>query len=65
MAQSFAGQAQGFGLAILTQIASSDWPDKFGLRKPMEKFLYKGSKTGFQVMTAAARQFGGGKSSGT
>jgi alkylation response protein AidB-like acyl-CoA dehydrogenase len=62
MAQSFAGQAQGFGLAILTQIASSDWPDKFGLRKPMEKFLYKGSKTGFQIMTAAARQFGGGKS---
>ena len=64
MATSFAGQAQGFGLAILTQIASSEWPDKFGLRKPMEKILYRGSKTGFQVMTTVARRFDSGKPAG-
>jgi hypothetical protein len=51
MASTFMGQAQGFGLAILNQMASSEWPDKFKLRKPIEKLLYQGSKTGFQVMT--------------
>ncbi len=57
MASTFMGQAQGFGLAILTQMASSEWPDKFKLRKPIEKLLYQGSKTGFQVMTKVSRQF--------
>lgn len=66
MTQTFMGQAQGFGLAILTQMASSEWPDKFKLRKPIEKLLYRGSKTGFQVMTKAARQFAGnGKTGGS
>ena len=51
------GQAQGVGLAILNQIASSDWPDKLKLRKPIEKMLYQGSKTGFKVMTKVSRQF--------
>ncbi len=54
---TFMGQAQGVGLAILNQIASSDWPDKLKLRKPIEKMLYQGSKTGFKVMTKVSRQF--------
>lgn len=62
-ASSLAGQVQGFGLAILNRIASSDWPDKLNVRKPMEKFLYQGSKTGFRVMTTAARQFSTPKTS--
>jgi len=65
MASTFMGQAQGFGLAILTQMASSEWPDKFKLRKPIEKLLYQGSKTGFQVMTKVSRQFASsGKTNG-
>lgn len=61
---TFMGQAQGVGLAILNQIASSDWPDKLKLRKPLEKMLYQGSKTGFSVMTKVSRQFASSGSSG-
>ncbi len=65
MTQSFMGQAQGYGLSIITKMASSDWLDKLKIRKPMEKVLYQGSKTGFQVMTKVGRQFASSGKSGS
>lgn len=51
------GKVQGFGLAMLTRFASSDLPDRLNLRDTIEKVLYQGSKTGFQMATTAARGF--------
>ncbi|MEY2863264.1 MAG: hypothetical protein RLY58_971, partial [Pseudomonadota bacterium] len=51
------GKVQGFGLAMLTRFASSDLPDRLNLRDTIEKVLYQGSKTGFQMATTTARGF--------
>ena len=57
-----ANQVQGLGLNVLNRFAQSDWPDRLGVRKSIEKLLYTGTRTGFQLAGAAARQFGkGGK----
>lgn len=61
---SLLGKAQGLGLFVLTQFASSDIADRFKLRKPIETMLYQGSKTGFQLATQTARLFKPVKSSG-
>ncbi|HET8732067.1 MAG TPA: acyl-CoA dehydrogenase family protein [Moraxellaceae bacterium] len=52
-----ANQAQGFGLNVLNRFAQSDWPDRLGMRKSIERLLYAGSRTGFQLAGAVARQF--------
>lgn len=57
-----ANQIQGMGLGLLSRFAQSDWPDRFGVRKPVERLLYSGSKTGFKLMGVAARQFSKGPS---
>lgn len=57
-----ANQIQGMGLGMLSRFAQSDWPDRFGVRKPVERLLYSGSKTGFKLMGVAARQFSKGPS---
>lgn len=57
-----ANQIQGMGLGVLSRFARSDWPDRFGLRRPIEKLLYSGSKAGFQLVGVAARQFSKGPS---
>ncbi|HCO09374.1 MAG TPA: acyl-CoA dehydrogenase, partial [Acinetobacter ursingii] len=44
-------KAQGFGLSLLTKMASSDLLDQFKLRKLIEKSLYQGSKTGFKALS--------------
>ena len=44
-------KAQGFGLSLITKLASSDMLDQLKLRKFVEKSLYQGSKTGFKVLT--------------
>lgn len=54
-----ANQLQGFGLNMLNRFARSDWPDRLRMRKSIEKVLYAGTRTGFQLAGAAARQFGG------
>lgn len=61
-----ANQVQGLGLNVLNRFAQSDWPDRLGMRKSIEKLLYAGTRTGFQVAGAMARQFakGGGKIEG-
>lgn len=55
-----ANQMQGFGLNMLSRLAQSEWPERLGLRKSVEKLLYAGTRTGFQLAGAAARQFGSG-----
>lgn len=52
-----ANQIQGLGLNYLNRFAQSDWPDRLKVRKPIEKLLYTGSKTGFQLLGAATRTF--------
>lgn len=51
------GKVQGFGLAILTQFAASDLPDRFKIRNTVEKMLYVGSKNGFKLVATASRSF--------
>ncbi len=48
---------QGWGLEVLSRIAGADWPDRLGLRRPMEKALYQGSRQGFHWASAAAKRF--------
>lgn len=50
---------QGLGLNVLNRIAGAEWPDRLGLRKPMEKLLYQGSKNGFRLATTAVKSFSG------
>ncbi|MDI1300794.1 MAG: acyl-CoA dehydrogenase family protein [bacterium] len=52
-----ANEMQGFGLNMLNRFASSHWPDTLKVRKSFEKLLYTGSRTGFQLAGAVARQF--------
>lgn len=49
----------GFALNVLNRFAGSDWADKLGLRKPVEKSAYTLTRTGFKLIATAARQFGG------
>lgn len=58
-----ANQVQGLGLNVLNRFAQSHWPDRLGVRKPIEKLLYTGTRTGFQLAGAVARQFAGNKAS--
>lgn len=51
-------ELQGFGLNMLSRFAQSDWPDRLRVRKPVEKLLYTGSRTGFQLIGVMSRQFG-------
>ncbi|MEL0028989.1 MAG: acyl-CoA dehydrogenase family protein, partial [Perlucidibaca sp.] len=59
-----ANQIQGLGLNVLNRFAQSDWPDRLKVRKPVEKLLYSGSKTGFQLLGVAARTFQPAKGAG-
>lgn len=45
------------GLRTLSQMAGSPTLDRLGLRKPTEKVLYHGTKTGFRAVIAANRAF--------
>jgi len=56
-----ARDAQGYALHLLNRFAGSDWADKLGLRKPVEKSAYTLTKTGFRLATTAARKFSGPK----
>lgn len=50
-------KAQGLGLSLITKIAGSKVLDQLKLRKFVEKSLYKGSKTGFKVLTKTQKAF--------
>lgn len=47
-------------LQMLGRFARSPAVDRYGLRKPAEKLLYTGSRSGFRLVTATSRAFGGG-----
>jgi alkylation response protein AidB-like acyl-CoA dehydrogenase len=53
-----ANELQGLGLNMLNRFAQSDWPDRLKVRRPIERLLYTGSRTGFQLVGAVSRQFG-------
>ncbi|MES2919598.1 MAG: acyl-CoA dehydrogenase family protein [Pseudomonadota bacterium] len=55
-----ANQVQGLGLNVLNRFAQSDWPDRLGVRKSIERLLYAGTRTGFQLAGAVTRPFGQG-----
>lgn len=45
---------QGRALAVLNRVAQADWPDRLKLRKPFERLLYSGSRTGFRLASERA-----------
>jgi len=47
----------GVGLAALNRISSLSVIDRFGLRKPLERAVFEGSRTGFRAVGAANRTF--------
>ena len=49
---------QGRALAVLNRVAQADWPDRLKLRKPFEKLLYSGSRTGFRMASSRAAKQG-------
>ena len=50
-------KAQGFGLALLTKMASSDLLDQFKLRKWVEQSLYHSAKAGFKTLETTQKSF--------
>lgn len=50
-------KAQGFGLSLITKMASSDVLDQLKLRKFVEKSLYQGSKASFKTLSKTQKAF--------
>ena len=49
--------AQGFGLSLITKMASSDVLDQLKPRKFVEKSLYQGSKAGYKILSKTQKAF--------
>jgi alkylation response protein AidB-like acyl-CoA dehydrogenase len=47
----------GLGLRALNRLAGSDLLDRTGVRKPLERALFHGSRNGFRTIGAAGRTF--------
>ncbi len=47
----------GYAVAALNKLAQSPALDRFGLRKPAEQVVFTATKSGFQVVGTAGRQF--------
>lgn len=54
---SVADRSMGLGLRGLRALAGLEVIDRAGLRKPVERLIYEGSKNGFRTATAAGRTF--------
>lgn len=50
-------KAQGYGLALLTKLASHDVLDQLRIRKIVEKSLYQSSKAGFSALSKTNQLF--------
>jgi alkylation response protein AidB-like acyl-CoA dehydrogenase len=50
-------RSMGYGLRALGRIAGSRTLDRIGMRKHVQRAIYRGSKTGFRSATAAGRTF--------
>lgn len=46
----------GLALSTMTRLAASPWLDRFGMRTPVEKAAYQGTKAGFRTLSLAARE---------
>jgi alkylation response protein AidB-like acyl-CoA dehydrogenase len=57
---SFADRSMGLGLKALNNLAGLELIDRAGLREPLERLVYQGSKNGFRTATAAGRAFTAG-----
>ena len=49
--------ATGLGMAVLNKLAGLPVVDRLGLRQPVEKVVYQGTRVGFRTAGVAARQF--------
>jgi alkylation response protein AidB-like acyl-CoA dehydrogenase len=52
-----AERSMGLGLRAITRLAGSDVLDRVGMRKHVERALYRASRDGFRSATAASRTF--------
>src|ERR1700722_11828866 len=55
--QSIAEKSMGLGLRALNRVAGSELLDRVGLRKPLERAVYQGTRGGFRTAGAASRAF--------
>ncbi|SDX07707.1 acyl-CoA dehydrogenase family protein [Marinobacter mobilis] len=46
----------GLALSTMTRLAASPWLDRLGVRTPVEKAAYQGTKAGFRTLSLAARE---------
>ena len=49
--------AMGAAMRVLSTVAGSDFAEKYGLRKPIDRVTYQATKTGFKTLGAANRTF--------
>jgi alkylation response protein AidB-like acyl-CoA dehydrogenase len=54
---SVAERGRSVGLRTISLLAGSELLDRFGMRKPLERALYRGSRNGFRASVAAGRTF--------
>ena len=54
---TIADRGMGFGLKALNRLAGLDLLDRIGIRKQVEKIVYRTTKNGFRTATAAGRTF--------
>jgi alkylation response protein AidB-like acyl-CoA dehydrogenase len=55
--KGIADRSMGFGLKALNRLAGSSLLDRMGVRRQVEKIVYRTTKNGFRTATAAGRTF--------
>ncbi|MDX1458159.1 MAG: acyl-CoA dehydrogenase family protein [Marinobacter sp.] len=47
----------GLALSAMNRLAASTWLDRLGMRSPVEKVAYQGTKAGFRTLAVASREY--------
>jgi len=47
----------GLALSAMNRLAASAWLDRLGMRSPVEKVAYQGTKAGFRTLAMATREY--------
>jgi alkylation response protein AidB-like acyl-CoA dehydrogenase len=55
--KGIADRSMGFGLKALNRLAGSNLLDRIGIRKQVERIVFRTTKNGFRTATAAGRSF--------
>jgi len=55
--QPIGERSMGYGLRVLGRIAGSDTLERIGMRGPLQRAIYRGSRGGFRTATRAGRTF--------